>query len=100
MAERREQLHRQRQAVGVRTEWKRDRGKAGNIGKRRKWRESRHAVELEFDIVILVDVNEDSYQENDHARRMLHVAMTRAAHQLWVTHTGTPSRLLPEYLGR
>jgi DNA helicase-2/ATP-dependent DNA helicase PcrA len=55
---------------------------------------------LEFDIVILVDVNEESYQENDHARRMLHVAMTRAAHQLWVTYTGTPSRLLPEYLRR
>src|SRR4029453_1388038 len=55
---------------------------------------------LEFDIVILVDVNEESYQENDHARRMLHVAMTRAAHHLWVTSTGVPARLLPEYLRR
>jgi DNA helicase II / ATP-dependent DNA helicase PcrA len=55
---------------------------------------------LEFDIVILVDVNEESYPENDHARRLLHVAMTRAAHQLWVTYTGSPSRLLPDYLRR
>jgi DNA helicase II / ATP-dependent DNA helicase PcrA len=53
---------------------------------------------LEFDIVILVDVNEESYPENDHARRLLHVAMTRAAHQLWVTYTGHPSRLLPDRL--
>ena len=55
---------------------------------------------LEFDIVILVDVNEESYPDNDHARRMLHVAMTRGAHQLWVTYTGNPSRLLPDYLRR
>jgi DNA helicase-2/ATP-dependent DNA helicase PcrA len=53
---------------------------------------------LEFDIVILVDVNEESYPENDHSRRLLHVAMTRAAHQLWVTYTGAPSRLLPDRL--
>ena len=55
---------------------------------------------LEFDIVILVDVNEESYPENDHSRRLLHVAMTRAAHQLWVTFTGSPSKLLPSYLRR
>ena len=53
---------------------------------------------LEFDIVILVDVNEESYPENDHSRRLLHVAMTRAAHQLWVTFTGNPSKLLPDRL--
>jgi DNA helicase-2/ATP-dependent DNA helicase PcrA len=53
---------------------------------------------LEFDIVILLDANEESYPETDHARRMLHVAMTRAAHQLWVTYTGRPSPLLPEPL--
>jgi hypothetical protein len=28
------------------------------------------------------------------------VAMTRAAHQLWVTHTGEPSPLLPKSLRR
>ncbi len=49
---------------------------------------------LEFDIVILLDVNEASYPVSDDARRLLHVAMTRAAHQLWVTYTGAPSLLL------
>ncbi len=53
---------------------------------------------LEFDIVILLEVNEGSYPASDQARRMLHVAMTRGAHQLWVTYTGTPSPLLPEAL--
>src|SRR3954454_7794141 len=53
---------------------------------------------LEFDIVILLDVNEGSYPASDDARRLLHVAMTRAAHQLWVTYTGTASPLLPDAL--
>jgi len=53
---------------------------------------------LEFDIVILLDVNESSYPATDEARRLLHVAMTRAAHQLWVTYTGQPSPLLPDNL--
>ena len=53
---------------------------------------------LEFDIVILLEANQESYPENDSARRLLHVAMTRAAHQLWVTYTGTPSPLLPPAL--
>jgi DNA helicase-2/ATP-dependent DNA helicase PcrA len=50
---------------------------------------------LEFDIVILLEANRESYPENDHARRLLHVAMTRAAHQLWITYSGAPSPLLP-----
>jgi len=53
---------------------------------------------LEFDIVILLEVTEGSYPATDHARRMLHVGMTRAAHQLWITYTGTSSPLLPESL--
>jgi DNA helicase-2/ATP-dependent DNA helicase PcrA len=53
---------------------------------------------LEFDIVVLLDVNEESYPVNDHSRRLLHVAMTRAAHQLWVSYTGRPSPLLPDEL--
>jgi DNA helicase-2/ATP-dependent DNA helicase PcrA len=53
---------------------------------------------LEFDIVILLEANEESYPESDHARRLLHVAMTRAAHQLWITCTGSPSPLLPASL--
>jgi DNA helicase-2/ATP-dependent DNA helicase PcrA len=58
----------------------------------------RQSKGLEFDIVILLEVNDTSYPVSDDARRLLHVAMTRAAHQLWVTHTGAPSRLLPETL--
>jgi len=53
---------------------------------------------LEFDIVILLEVTEAAYPASDDARRLLHVAMTRAAHQLWITYTGTPSHLLPEAL--
>ncbi|MEO5768586.1 MAG: 3'-5' exonuclease [Polyangia bacterium] len=53
---------------------------------------------LEFDIVILLEVTDASYPLSDDARRLLHVAMTRAAHQLWITYTGTPSPLLPESL--
>jgi DNA helicase-2/ATP-dependent DNA helicase PcrA len=58
----------------------------------------RQSKGLEFDIVILLDVNDASYPERDDARRLLHVAMTRAAHQLWVTYTGNPSPLLPPTL--
>jgi len=29
---------------------------------------------------------------------LLHVAMTRAAHQLWITYVGTASPLLPDNL--
>jgi DNA helicase-2/ATP-dependent DNA helicase PcrA len=53
---------------------------------------------LEFDYVILVEVNADSYPESDEARHLLHVGATRAAHQLWVVTTGRPSPLLPGWL--
>jgi DNA helicase-2/ATP-dependent DNA helicase PcrA len=58
----------------------------------------RQSKGLEFDIVILLEATETSYPVSDDARRLLHVAMTRAAHQLWVTYTGAPSPLLPEAL--
>jgi DNA helicase-2/ATP-dependent DNA helicase PcrA len=58
----------------------------------------RQSKGLEFDIVILLEVTETSYPASDDARRLLHVAMTRAAHQLWVTYTGAPSPLLPDGL--
>ena len=48
----------------------------------------RQSKGLEFDIVILLDVTDASYPANDDARRLLHVAMTRAAHQLWITYVG------------
>jgi len=53
---------------------------------------------LEFDIVILLEVTDSGYPPTSEARRLLHVAMTRAAHQLWVTFTGAPSALLPDAL--
>ena len=53
---------------------------------------------LEFDIVILLEAGDTTYPVADDARRLLHVAMTRAAHQLWVTYTGRASPLLPDNL--
>ncbi len=53
---------------------------------------------LEFDYVVLVECSTASYPEDDESRHLLHIAVTRAAHQLWVLSTGTPSRLLPEEL--
>jgi DNA helicase-2/ATP-dependent DNA helicase PcrA len=53
---------------------------------------------LEFDYVILLDVTESAYPTDDEARHLLHIAATRAAHQLWIVATGTPSSLIPESL--
>jgi DNA helicase-2/ATP-dependent DNA helicase PcrA len=53
---------------------------------------------LEFDYVVVIEVNTDTFPEVDEARHLLHIAMTRAAHQLWLTATGEPSRLLPAEL--
>ncbi len=50
---------------------------------------------LEFDYVVIVEVNTYTFPETDEARHLLHIAMTRAAHQLWLAATGEPSRLLP-----
>jgi DNA helicase-2/ATP-dependent DNA helicase PcrA len=58
----------------------------------------RQSKGLEFDIVILLEVSDASYPQTDDARRLLHVAMTRAAHQLWITCVGAPSPLLPDSL--
>ncbi|MCB9660492.1 MAG: ATP-binding domain-containing protein [Sandaracinaceae bacterium] len=53
---------------------------------------------LEFDYVVLVECNSTTYPQDDEARHLLHIAATRAAHQLWITASGTPSLLLPEAL--
>jgi len=53
---------------------------------------------LEFDYVVLVDVNTSSYPTDDEARHLLHIGATRAAHQVWVITTATASKLLPESL--
>ncbi len=49
---------------------------------------------LEFDYVVLPDVDAASYPPEDESRRVLHVAVTRAMHQLWIGNVGTPSPLL------
>jgi DNA helicase-2/ATP-dependent DNA helicase PcrA len=53
---------------------------------------------LEFDYVVLVEVTPESYGEDEESRHLLHIAATRAAHQLWLLVTGTPSGLLPASL--
>jgi hypothetical protein len=49
---------------------------------------------LEFDYVVVPDASIRAYPDTDEARRRLHVAVTRAAHQLWIAAPGTPSPLL------
>ncbi len=53
---------------------------------------------LEFDYVILVEVNQSTYPVDDESRHLLHIGATRAAHQLWLLCTGRPSELLPDVL--
>jgi DNA helicase-2/ATP-dependent DNA helicase PcrA len=53
---------------------------------------------LEFDYVVMVDVNAASYPDQHWARHMLHIGVTRAAHQLWLVSTGEPSALIPAAL--
>ncbi len=49
---------------------------------------------LEFDYVILVDVNASAYPESTEARHLLHIGATRATHQLWLIATAEPSPLV------
>jgi len=53
---------------------------------------------LEFDYVVMVEVNADSYPDNEEARHLLHVGITRAAHQIWLLTTTAPSPLIPDRL--
>jgi DNA helicase-2/ATP-dependent DNA helicase PcrA len=53
---------------------------------------------LEFDYVVMVDVNAASYPNQHWARHMLHIGVTRAAHQLWMVAIGEPSPLIPAAL--
>ena len=55
---------------------------------------------LEFDYVIALDVDAQNYPDTPTARRMLHVAATRAVHQLWMMSVGTPSPLVQEVATR
>jgi len=50
---------------------------------------------LEYDYVILLDVDEATYPDDTQSRYLLHIGATRAAHQLWLVACRTPSSLLP-----
>lgn len=50
---------------------------------------------LEFDYVILLDVDAATYPDDPASRYLLHIAATRAAHQLWLVVCREPSPLLP-----
>jgi DNA helicase IV len=49
---------------------------------------------LEFDYVIVPDASAATYPADDESRRRLHVAITRASHQLWIATVGSASPLV------
>jgi len=51
---------------------------------------------LEFDYVVLVDMTAATYPPDDESRHLLHIAATRAAHQLWLIAPGPTSPLVPD----
>lgn len=53
---------------------------------------------LEFDYVVVLDPTNQNYPEVVESRHLLHIAVTRAAHQLWMVCAGKPSALVPEQL--
>ena len=51
---------------------------------------------LEFDYVIVPDASAGVYRDLPEHRRLLHVALTRAIHQLWVISISKASPILPK----
>ncbi|WP_209812732.1 HelD family protein [Ammoniphilus resinae] len=49
---------------------------------------------LEFDAVLLLDVNDQAYRKTVQDAKLLYVGCTRALHELWLFHGKTPSPLL------
>jgi len=60
--------------------------------------EIRQVKGLEFDYVVMLDANASTFGTDDESRHLFHIGVTRAAHQLWLVVTGTPSRLFPAEL--
>lgn len=54
-----------------------------------------HIRGLEFDYVIVPDANANNYPIQPRARKRLHLAVTRAIHQVWLMFDGNKSALLP-----
>jgi DNA helicase-2/ATP-dependent DNA helicase PcrA len=55
---------------------------------------------LEFDYVVLLDVNASTFPADEESRHLFHIAATRAAHQLWLVVTSSPSPLISRELLR
>ena len=53
-----------------------------------------NAKGLEFDYVIVPDATAAAYPDTQEARRRIHVAVTRASHQLWIVAGGASSPLV------
>ncbi len=58
--------------------------------------EIRDVKGLEFDYVIIIEASAMNYPDTPSHRRLLHVAATRAIHQLWLLTAGTPSPIVRE----
>ena len=58
--------------------------------------EAREVKGLEFDYVVIIEASSRHWPDTPHHRRLLHVAATRAIHQLWLTSVGSVSPILPE----
>jgi DNA helicase-2/ATP-dependent DNA helicase PcrA len=53
---------------------------------------------LEFDYVVILDPTAQNFPEVIESRHLMHIAATRAAHQLWLVCSGPVSKLIPEEL--
>lgn len=53
---------------------------------------------LEFDYVVVGDADSATFARTPLSRNLLHVAITRTAHQCWLLSTSSPSELLPDWL--
>lgn len=53
---------------------------------------------LEFDYVVVLDASKGRWPDRPHPRRLLHVAATRAVHQLWVACVGEPTEAVADAL--
>ncbi|MGK0361677.1 MAG: DNA helicase-2/ATP-dependent DNA helicase PcrA [Bradymonadia bacterium] len=53
---------------------------------------------LEYDYIVLIEATAEQWPVRTENRHLLHVALTRAAHQLWLICSDAPSPLLPEAL--
>jgi len=51
---------------------------------------------LEFDAVLLMDVNEQHYEATNQDAKLLYVGCTRALHELWVLYSGRKSPLIED----